>query len=336
MPGRIVSFLCLCFLVMPAWSQTAPPDAIGADTADVAPEPIHIVGQRPGPGLWKVSKGGHVLWVFGSYAPLPKKMEWRSQQVETILAESQEYLSPPSASAQVGFFRGLTLLPYVIGLKNNPDGATLHDVLPADVYARWLPLKAKYLGDDSGIERERPIFAADELYRKGLDAAGLSSGQEVQKAIEKMVKDKHIKTTTSAIALQVDDPVAMMKDFKRSPLDDGACFAKTLERLETDIDAMRVRAAAWAKGDLAGIEKLSFADREAACRSAMNDATFIKGRADFASAAERMQQAWLAAAENALATNDSTFAVLPLRLILDPAGYITALQAQGYAVDKPE
>ena len=353
MDRMIVGGLCLSLAAASAWAQTdGASTAVGqqavasgaasaasvaeAETVEAVPEQIRIVGQRPGPGLWKISKGDHVLWVFGTYTPLPKNMEWRSQQVETILAQSQEYLSPPSAAVHVGFFRSLTLLPYAIGLKKNPDGATLHDVLPADVYARWLPLKHKYLGNDDGVERERPLFAADDLYNKGLDAAGLTGGREVQKAIEKIVNDKHIKTTPTDIELTVDDPVATIKDFKSSSLDDVACFSKTLDRLESDIDAMRVRAAAWATGDLAGIEKLSYADRDAACRSAMNNGAFFKGHADFSTTPARMQEAWLASAEKSLATNTTTFAVLPLRLILDPSGYVTTLQAKGYQIDKPE
>lgn len=328
--NRLIPALCLCFLAGSAWSQT------DTETPDTLPEKILVVGQRPGPGLWKVSKGDHVLWVFGSYSPLPKKMEWRSQEVESILAQTQEYLLPPAASAKVGFFRGLTLLPYAIGFRDNPDGARLQDLLPADVYARWLPLKQKYIGADEGIERYRPIFAAEEVFRKGLEHAGLSSGNEVRTAIEKIVKKNKIKMTSTEIALPLNDPAKMIKDFKKSPMDDAACFSKTLERLETDIDAMRIRANAWAKGDLEAIQKLSYADREEACKSAVANSAFAKERPELQSAKARMLEAWLAAAEKALAANASTFAILPLKDILDPKGFMTALEAKGYLVEKPE
>jgi hypothetical protein len=339
----LVPALCLCLLAAPAWSQTeAASDGVDVqqsvqvDGPEFVPEKILVVGQRPGPGLWKISKGGHVLWVFGSYSPLPKNMEWRSQQVETILAQSQEYLLPPSATAQVGFFRMLTLLPYGIGFKKNPDGAQLRDLLSPDVHARWLLLKAKYIGADEGIERNRPIFVAEELFRQGLVHAGLSSGQEVRNAIEEIAKSHKIKMTSSAVKLAVDDPVRTIKDFKKSSLDDIACFTKTIERLETDIDAMRLRANAWAKGDLEGIQKLSYADRDEACSAALTNSMFVKNEPGFQSMDARMRDAWLASAEKSLATNASTFAMLPLHNILDPKGYVTALQAKGYLVEAPE
>jgi sporulation-control protein spo0M len=71
----------------------------------------------------------------------------------------------------------------------------------------------------------------------------------------------------------------MMKDFKKSSLADVACFDKTLARLESDIDAMRVRANAWAKGDIEAIQKLSYPDQESECNNAMLGAEFVKNRA---------------------------------------------------------
>jgi hypothetical protein len=343
----VFAALSICLMATPAWSQTATAPAapavqaeaaagVTADAAESEPAKILVAGQRPGPGLWKVSRGEHVLWLFGLYAPLPKKMEWRSQEVETILSHTQEYLTPPVASTDVSFLRKVTLLPYAIGIKKNPDGAQLRDLLPADVYARWLPLRKKYLDDDDGSEGDRPIFVAEELFSKGLEQAGLSGGREVRAAIEKIVKKNRIKTSASEVSLQVDDPARAIKDFKKSRLDDVACFTKTLDRLETDIDAMRLRANAWARGDLREIQKLSYAERDAACGAAMTDSAVMKGLPGFQNVKERMRDAWLATAEKSLAANSSTFAVLQIKDILDPKGYVAALRAKGYTVDTPD
>jgi uncharacterized protein YbaP (TraB family) len=333
---RLIPALSLVLPLASAWAQAELP--VPAD-AEPAPEKILVVGQKPGPGLWKVSKDGHVLWVFGTYSPLPQKMVWRSQQVETILAQSQEYLAPPGASASIGFFQGLAMLPslpHLIGLKKNPDGATLKDVLPADVYARWLPLKAKYLGDNDGIERERPIFAADTLFTAGMEQAGLSKGYEVHRKIDSIVKQHKIKVTGTGINLPLDEPSKLLKDFKKSQLADAACFAKTLERLESDIDAMRVRANAWAKGDLEAIQKLSYPDQETECGDAMRNAEFTKDRPGFQNVKERMLASWVGAAEKALAANTTSFATLRLSDILKPDGYLAALKAKGYTVENPD
>ena len=312
-------------LSAPAWAQT-----------EATPGQVLVVGQRPGPGLWKISKGDHVLWVFASYAPLPEKMQWRSQQVEAILAQSQQYLAPPSAGTKVGVWGALKLMPHVIGMRKNPNGAMLRDVVAPEVYARWLVLKAKYgVGDDA--ESERPIFAAETLYRAGLQHAGLSTRDEVPRAIEQLVKKNKIKVMYSNVALELADPTRMLKDFKKGSIDDAACFAKTIERLERDIDAMRVRAEAWAKGDLDLIRTLDFADREGACKSAMESSAAIRDGMGLEGTKQRMRKLWLEAAENALANNSTAFAMLSLNTLLkDDAGMLAALQAKGYAIEAPD
>lgn len=335
----IIPMLLAGLLATPAWSQNeAAANVVPAvsDAAASTADTVLVVGQRPGPGLWKVSKGDHVLWVFGTYSPLPKQLAWRSQQVEAIIAQSQAYLLPPTAEPKVSLLRIVTLLPHAIGVNKLPDGKKLQDVLPAEVYARWLPLKAKYIGVDEALERERPLFVASKLYSNALLQSGFVRGFEVDEAIHKIVKANKLKVIATKIDIAVNDPAQMIKDFKKSALDDAQCFALTLERLETDLDAMRVRANAWTKGDLDVIRTLSFPDRESACDDAMKNSTVVKAQAGFDKVDERMEQAWLAAAETALATNRSTFARLPLKEILDPKGYLWALQKKGYTVESPE
>ena len=41
---------------------------------------VLVTGERPGPAMWKVSKGDHTLWIMGTLSPLPSKMTWRSKQ----------------------------------------------------------------------------------------------------------------------------------------------------------------------------------------------------------------------------------------------------------------
>lgn len=330
---HIVSVLCLCAFAAPAWSQTEA-EAPSADSLEVAPEKILVVGQRPGPGLWKVSKGDHVLWVFGTYSPLPMKMEWRSQEVESILAKSQEFIWPPSPKMPI--FQIARALPFAIGADKNPGDATLKDVLPPDVYARWLPLREKYIRDVDRVERRRPLFAAGDLYGGALYKNGLANSRDVTEAIVKIARKNKLKITEPKVDLSIESPVKAVRDFKKSSLEDVQCFFKTIERLETDIDAMRVRANAWAKGDLETIRKLVFADGGEACHAAVMNSAIMKEQPGIQSLDERMQQAWVEAAERALANNASTFAVLSLKRIFDPKGVLADLQARGYRVESPE
>jgi hypothetical protein len=297
--------------------------------------PVVVTGMQPGPGMWKVSRGDHVMWVLGTQSPLPKDIEWISRDVDAVLAEAQEVISPPHfiAGADIGFFGKLALLPSFIGMRRNPQG-TLQEVLPADIYARWQDLKRKYIGRDRGIEKWRPIFAAMELYGEAVEDSGLAFDDVVEPIVAKAVKSRGITHTRPTVRVGIEEPKAAIKEFRASELDDTACFDKTLQRLETDIGAMTERANAWAIGDLDTLRALPAIDNSRTCIDAALQTGLAK-KLGMADAEARTRGAWFEAARNALERNRVTFATLPMRDLLRPDGYLTQLQAQGYTVESP-
>jgi hypothetical protein len=336
--ARIACVLSLGLLGAAALAQTEPASTVPEAQAEAPAAQVIVSGKRPGPGLWKVSKDGHVMWVFGMVAPLPSKMEWDDSRVDRLIGQSQEVLGPPGAGVSVGLLGGLkmlTALPSLVGLQKNPDGAQLRDVLPADVYTRWSVLKQKYIGEDDGVERHRPFFAAQELTEAGLKKSGLSGGLEVRAQVEGIAKKRGVKVTQTNSMVTLDDPGRVLKDFRQSQMEDTACFVKTLERFEGDMDAMRVRANAWANGNIAEISSLDYAEREDACHDAVLNSPAAKKHPAFQNIRERRLASWLKAAENALANNTSTVAMLTMSDILGPKSYLAALQARGYTVESP-
>lgn len=332
-----VPALCLCLWSAPSFGQSQEPaPAPAAAALEAAPEQIHVVAQRPGPGMWKVSKGEHVLWVFGTYAPLPKNMEWRAHEVEAAIAGSQEYLAPMGAKAEAGFFKGITLLPYLIGMRKNPDGATLRDLMPPEQYARWTGLKAKYMPGNEDAERERPIFAAEALMRAAHKQAGLVGDDAVRKRVAELVKNNKLTYTSSTVDLPMDNARTILKNFKKTSLNDAACLATTMAELETEVAQASARANAWARGNVDEIRKLDFAQREEACFNNVFDSAVFDADPAFKNIRVLMRQKWLANAEKALAANASTFALLQIKDIIDSNGVIAALAAKGYTVEQPE
>lgn len=308
-------------------------EAIAA--ADDEVQEVLVMGEQPGPGLWKVYKDDHIMWVMGTLSPLPKNMQWHSKQVEAAVANSQEFLREPNVKLQVGFWGKVSLLPSLIGIKHNPDGQKLADVLPENLYARWAILKAKYIGQDNDIEKNRPIFAATELFKKSIEKSDMVPYDSVRWAVETIVRDKKIKTTRPIVDHTLKNPRATVKKFKKSTLDDTECFAKTLERLETDLDSMRTRANAWATGDLTALHNLPYHDERVDCESAVLNSEVVQDQG-LQDIKQLLQAAWLSAAETALANNESTFAMLPMAELYKPDGYLSALVAKGYVVERPE
>lgn len=320
------------------WSHcilAQPQEAVSKEVAAEAVEEVLVVGEQPGPSLWKVYKDNHVLWVMGTLSPLPKNMQWHSKQVETAVAGSQEFLKEPSVKLQVGFWSKVSLLPSLIGIKHNPDGKKLVDVLPEPLYARWSVLKEKYIGRDTDIEKNRPIFAATELFKKSIDKSGMAPNDSVRWAIENMVRNNKIKTTQPMIDHELKNPRATVKKFKNSSLDDTECFAKTIERLETDLGSIRIRANAWAKGDLETLRNLPYHNEREDCESAVLNSEIAQDQG-VQNIKQLLKDEWLAAAETALATNESTFAMLPMAELFKADGYLAALAAKGYDIERPE
>jgi hypothetical protein len=329
MKRRHAILLCCSILSTPAFAQEA---------VSAPPEQVLVVGQRPGPGLWKVSKDDHVLWVFGTYAPLPAQMQWRSQEVETIIAQSQELLGAPGMGLHVGWMDSLnilTALPSLIGARKNVNGESLQEVVPADIYVRWTALKGKYIGADQGVESLRPMFAAEQLFTTATSKSGLTTGTQVEKRIYAIAKEHKLKLTTTSFSIPLENPRGALKDFKKSSLDDLACFTKTIDRLETDLEGMRVRANAWAIGDVDKMRALSYPDQAEACREAVTNSAWMKGLKGAENLDARVKATWLAAAEKALSNNRSTFALLPVSQAMNAGGFLDSLREKGYAVEQP-
>jgi hypothetical protein len=106
--------------------------------------------------------------------------------------------------------------------------------------------------------------------------------------------------------------------------------------LESDIAAASARANAWAKGDMDEMRKLDFSSREEACFGAMMNSAAFDAEPEFRNMKDRANARWVVSAEKALASNASTFAMLPIGAILDPKGVIAALAARGYQVEQPQ
>ncbi len=320
-------------LCISAWAAAdeppAPSDAVSMDT-------IVVAGAQPGPGLWKVSKGDHVLWVLGTLSPLPEKMQWRADEVAERIAQSQVVLRAPGIAlkADVGFFGQLALLPSLVGVRNNPDDRKLDEVVPAELYARWKPLKERYLGRGGKVEKWRPMFAAEELYKAAIRKNGMTVGAgAINDKIEEIAKRAKIKPTPVAVVIGIDKPRDAIKEFKKSSLDDLDCFAKTLDRIETDLGTMKQRANAWATGDLDALRALPYTDQYTACVQAIQRTGALREAGDLD---KRIEQAWLDAATKMLDANASSVALLPMGRVIGKDSYLAKMQALGYAVTAPD
>ncbi len=326
--------------VFGASAAAAAPQATPATPATPAAvtelDAIVVTGEVPGPGLWRVERDGHVLWVLATVSPLPRRIEWNGDEVVAKIAGSGVVLLPPRVDlkAEGVRFGGVFLLPALLRARNNPGKETLADVLPPPDFARWRALKARYLGRDRGVEKRRPLLAAMDLREAALKRHDLSTRDVVGRVVERAARRADVPLQRPTVTRVIADAKAALKSFAGDTLDDVPCFRLTLAQVEHDLGTLADRANAWSLGDVAALRALPYTDFAQSCRDALlgTDLAKAEGLDDLP---ERVAAAWLADAEAAIATHPTSFAVLPLDRVDGPASWLAPLQARGYAVHPP-
>ncbi len=127
-----------------------------------------------------MSNGDHVVWLLGTLDPLPKQMRGARASWESVLDEVKQVLpSQPDVDLEAGPIALVRTWFTWRAVQKLPDKETLKDYLPAPLYSRWSVLKARYQVRDGEIERQQPILAVLNLYRRAMEcrisAAALAS-----------------------------------------------------------------------------------------------------------------------------------------------------------------
>lgn len=310
-----------------AWAAAATPSDEAVPVA--APLQVVISGRYLGPKLWRVSKDGHALWVLGTVAPLPKRMVWQTEDIQSLLGHTQEVI-PAWPSVGIGFhpFTAVRLYALWREAQKNPDHVPLKAVLPPDLYARFSALKQRFAPNDRRMEQLRPILAARRLYDAALAASDLTSHNDIQRTVLDLARKQSVPLHKDK--LLVKDPIDVMHDLTHIPRSaEIACLQSVVTRLETDLGPMQARARAWALGDVALLRRLPHTDNRATCLDA------VSGSARVRELVAQAQQDWMTAAVQALRDNQTTLALQPMDLLLGPNGTLETLRRMGYRVEGP-
>jgi hypothetical protein len=311
----------------------AVPTATQPPLSDAQLGEVLVVGQQPGPGLWRISKGDHDLWIFATLTPLPKEMIWSATDIEKRIAESQAVLAPPRIDPHIGFFRGLTLLPSLLRARHNPDGRTLEQVLPHDLYMRWLGLRVKYLGNSSD-EKLRPMLAAFDLADHALDAEGLDDDPGIWKRIEAISRRTRVPVEPVVLDLKIPDEKAYVRDLTQISTErEVNCLRSTVEHLERDLPHLRERANLWSLGDVERLRPLLPADEPIECFDAVMSVSRFRNEYDEVS--RQLDALWISRAEQAIRTNRGTVAVVGIKKLLAADGFLAQLRSRGYEIREP-
>jgi uncharacterized protein YbaP (TraB family) len=308
--------------------------ATGTDTAtSSAPSPdiqdVEVTGEHPGPRLWRVSSGDHVLWLLGTLDPLPRKMQWRSRETESVIAEAQEVLyEQPSVSVHGNPLTWIRAYFQWRRVRTIPGNGTLKDWIRPDLYTRFTALETRFDPRDSRTEKLRPMYAALRLYGRALDASHLTPGPQSEEAVLKLARKHHVRIRQPK--LRIDDPrglISQLGEISRAAHE--ACLESIVERLETGLETMKTSARAWAMGDVTTLRALSSPREIEVCTDAVAGSPRMKDLIGQA------KNGWDKELESAIERNRTTLAMQSIYELLGPTGTLAGLRQKGYVVEGP-
>ena len=290
-------------------------------------EEITIVGRYPGPPLWKVSSGEHVLWIFGELSPVPKGLDWDPRNAERVLERAETVIGAPRVSATtLNPIRLFRIFRAARRLARNPDGTTLADQLPPELYARYRMLHERHLPDDEE-EELRPALAALRLYGAALEDVGLTTDSGVGKTVRRLMRRSRADEAEIVIETEPETVIEELGKVTREA--EITCFATIMTSIETDLAGMKERANAWAIGDVDALRRFDYPDTQGNCLAMFFSAGGL------AELRDDLYADWLAEAERALANDERSFSVLPMRELVAADGLLAQLEARGYTVTAP-
>jgi hypothetical protein len=318
----------LAFLIASgvAWGNEPVADTPIPDVDESGLAVVLVMGEHPGPGLWKVSSGEHVLWILGEVSPIPRKVRWKSIKFDKLLRNSQELLLDLSGSwladpAEMTAYRQAEKLP---------RGTALADVIPPGLNARVKSTARKFGAFD--LQELRPFAATNRLVVSAMRTLGLKSFS-ARFVAEELAKKRDVRITYFAAPEPPFDK--RLETWKHDS--NAACLERVVETLGDGGIGVKRLANAWSVGDIDALRDLvsaySFSRdglRAAECAAAMRG-----GEQQAREYAIGRQKGWMNEAERALRDNRSTMAVVLMSELFAVDGYLAALRARGYDVVEP-
>lgn len=296
--------------------------AVNAQT-DV--EEIYVSAKLPGPALWQVTNGENTLYIFGSLQPLPENFDWDSGRVDWVISQSQEFIALPGVHIHsVNPLRMLQLNR----LKKLSDNQKLIDVIPEPLLEAYAATKEKYAPKNRSLDEMRPFFAGENLFKAAITQVGLTLRINIPQELIEIAERHHVRITETAVRLPVD---IALETLRQTPIElEIDCLETTLASIEADLRSNIARARFWANGNITALKEFKDLGIQEACFGAA-----LSVGEEHRQAEQQTKEQWIAAASNALQTNESTFAVLMTDELFDEDGPLAELRAMGFTVIEP-
>ncbi len=312
---RIVLFLLIVLVCGLARADTPTPPS---DWSNI--ETVVVTARKPGPVMWRVTKGDSSVVLIGFVGPVPKDLAWNQDGVTDALTGARQLLL--NARASVGLVEGLWYLAWHSGDVYLPDGTTVETTLPEPLRKRYLAALPKSGHGADRYSSLRPPLALLRLEGDVIDAEGLT-GKEPSSSIERIARRLDVKTKPVADY----EALPMLKALPQmSPAANEACVKDALDDLDDIAAHAKAAAEAWAVGDLDALKANWSEQRFQSCIEAVPGVSVLFQRAVHDS---------VAAVDAALTKPGKTVMLVSFGALLKKDGILDRLKAEGLAIEQP-
>ena len=265
------------------------------------------------PALWTVEKDGKTLYLFGSIHLLPPSIKWRRPEIDAAIAASKVFVfEAPVDGGAAG-----AMSAFIETGGKLPDGTTLQDVLPPDLYSQVEDAAWKVNYPPMALKQFRPWLVAVSLELFSYIKAGFSTWYGVDRLIE---SDAKLSGHTVDYLETVEGQLSFFSRLDRKT--EIAYLRETVRSLAEEPNSPNDLVAAWASGKP---EKMI----------GLLDEAFAKVPALRAQLLVARNKNWLPKLEAMLASPETHFVTVGVGHLVGPDSVVAALKAKGYRVTGP-
>jgi uncharacterized protein YbaP (TraB family) len=313
--ARILLFLLVVLVCGIARADTPPPPS---DWSTI--ETVVVTAHKPGPAMWRVTKGDSSVILIGFADPVPKDLNWNKDGVTEALTGARELLL--NAKASVGLVEGLWYLTWHSGDVYLPDGMTIDKTLPEPLRKRYLAAVAKSGHDADHYASLRPPLALLRMEGDVIEAEGLT-GTEPSTTIHDIAR--HLGVSAKPVADYEALPILRALP-QMSAEANVTCVKDALDDLDDIAAHARPAAEAWAVGDLDKLKANWREQRFQSCIQLVPGVSVLFQRAVHDS---------VAAADTALTKTGKTVMIVSFDALLKKDGILDRLKAEGLEIEQP-
>ncbi|WP_395646571.1 TraB/GumN family protein [Terricaulis sp.] len=284
----------------------------GLALAACAPAPAPAQQAAAEPALWRIHDGDSEIWLFGTAHVLGEDVRWQGPRLQAALAAADEIVTEmdtgPEATAE--FQRVATELGTL------PAGQTVFDGLTPQERARFERVVQRAGLQPAQFTQVRPWLATLQISYAALSRQGETrehGAETVLLAQGAGKRHSYFETPSEQVHILADLPLADQRRFMMA----------TLRQIEEDTALTEALDAAWARGDVAAMDRQFNRDAHEA------------GPAVYEALIARRNRAWTERIVERLNGSGHIFIAVGAAHLVGDDGVVAQLRRRGIEVEGP-